>query len=270
MAVTAGRQRPWHGTYRLAVDEARMWRIGPFTLWALRTANEWRLATIADSQATDDDSRVELPTSAEAPPVDSQLRRFGFTTSPEEIRLTPLLCDRAVVFSPESPFLLPTGEETTLYVSTPAWLCVEIGDPPINVLEEPLHRPTDTWFGPNTMRGELCYGVRTNARIRLESLPVRPHRLFSAVNIINRGTSHLSFERVKIPMPQLSVYGTPDGQLWTESITLERVHDEGDAKLRFGDGPPRQAADAELIHGPRHRAERGLLTSAFSGLIPWG
>ncbi len=257
------------GTFELEVDSAKIWAIGPFTLWAFRAANEWRIATRRESEASKETSAVENPAPGENPPANSELHRYGYSTSPAEISLLPLLADRPVVFSAESPLLIPSREEMTLYVSTPAWMEVAIGDPPVTVMEQPLQRPTDTWFGPNTMGGELCYAVRTKARLRLENLPVRPHRVFSMVHIVNRAETNLSFARVKIPVPQMSVYGASDGQLWTEKVTLERDQDEGDATVRLGSGPPPQAADATLIHGPRTVGERGLLTSAFSGLIPW-
>jgi len=270
MPRTSGLVREtWYGSFALDEDSAGLWTVGPFTLWALRAASEWRLATRRESEASNEISAVEIPAPGEDPAANSELNRYGFSTSPAEISLLPLLGDRPVVFSAESPLLLPSQEEMTLYVSTPAWIEVTLGDPPVTVMEQPLQRPTDTWFGPSTMRGELCYAVRTSARLRLERLPVRPHRVFSMVHIVNRAETHLSFARVKIPVPQMSVYGTADGRLWTEKVTLERDQNEGGATVHLGSGPPPQAADATLIHGPRTVGERGLLTSAFSGLIPW-
>jgi hypothetical protein len=198
------------------------------------------------------------------------VRRYGFSSAPAVISLQPLLADRPVVVSPESPISLPSDEEITLYVSTPAWIAISIGDPPVPVIDVALQRPSDTWFGPSTMRGELCYAVRTSARMRLENLPIRPHRVVSSVRITNRGNTNLAFERVKIPMTQMSVFGAADGQLWTQTIDLERYQDEQDATVRLGTDPPPQAVDASLLHGPRTPAERGVLISAFSDLIPWG
>ena len=268
--VSGSSGRFWFGSFEMGPDSAGKWTVGPFTLWAFRAANEWRIATRCETGASSEVSSVELPALREHPPGDSDVHRYGFSNSPAEISLLPLLGDRPVVFSADSPLLLPSQEEITLYVSTPAWVEVSIGDPPVEVMDLPLQRPTDTWFGPNTMRGELCYAVRTSARLRLASLPVRPHRVFSTVHILNRASTELAFERVKIPVPQMSVYGTADGQLWTEKVTLVRDHDEGDATVRLGSGPPPEASDATLLHGPRTVGERGLLTNVFSGLIPWG
>jgi hypothetical protein len=259
----------WYGSTEVELEAAGTWRIGPYQLWACRSEHEWRIATFRETDSMTNLCHIEAPSPGREPPADAELHRFGFSSSPATITLRPLLADRPVVVSPESPLMLPAAEEITLYVSTPAWIQVVIGDSDA-VLEEPLHRPTDTWFGPSTMRGELCYAVRTSARLQLESLPVRPHRVVSAVRIANRGKTNLSFERVKIPMLQMSVYGTPTGQLWTETITLDRYQDQGEASVRLGSGPPSQAADASRLHGPRSVIERGLLTSAFSGLVPWG
>jgi hypothetical protein len=268
-AVARSATNRWYGSFELALDSAGTWRIGPYRLWAWRAEHEWRIATQRDSDSMTDACHVEIPSPEREPPVHAELHRFGFTSAPAAITLRPFLADRPVVVSSESPLLLPRAEEITLYVSTPAWIQVVIGDSD-TILEESLYRPTDTWFGPSTMRGELCYAVRTSARLRLESLPVRPHRIVSAVQIVNRGKTHLSFDRIKIPTPQMAVYGTPAGQLWTETVTLERYQDQDEASVRLGSGPPPQAVGATRIQGPRSVVERGLLTSAFSSLVPWG
>ena len=176
----------WFGSFEVDQDSAGLWTVGPFTLWALRAADEWQIASRGGSDGSAEVSAVEIPAPSGGPPPNSELHRYGYSRSPAEISLLPLLGDRPVVFSAESPLLLPSREEITLYVSTPAWVEVAIGDPPVTVMETPLQRPSDTWFGPDTMRGELCYAVRTSARLRLERLPVRPHRVFSMVHIVNR------------------------------------------------------------------------------------
>ncbi len=269
-SARARRNQPWHGTFEIDPETAGFWRIGPLHLWAYRAVKEWRIATIHRSDPAANIASVEIPAAADEFPAKAVMRRYGFSAAPAAISLQPMLADRPVVVSPESPLMLPSDEEITLYVSTPAWVEISIGDPPNPVLEVPLLRPSDTWFGPSTMYGELCYAVRTSARLKLENLPVRPHRIVSTVRITNHGNTNLAFERMKIPALQMSVYSAADGQLWTQTVNLERYEDQRTATVRLGSGPPPQAVDPALLHGPRLVAEKNLLTSAFSGLIPWG
>ena len=97
-----------------------------------------------------------------------------------------------------------------------------------------MDRPSDTWFGPSTLEGELCYESKTAVRFNLDNVPRRPHRAISVVRIRNRTDTQLSLERLKIPLPNLSLFGTEDGQLWTESITLERDEDGENATVKLG------------------------------------
>ncbi len=135
------------------------------------------------------------------------------------------------------------------------------------LLDVPTHRPSDSWFGPSTMEGELCYGSRTNARLNLENLPVRPHRAISVVRVKNGSTKDLNIEKLKLPTPQMSVFVTAEGHYWTEGVTLERREDDEPAAVRFDQGPPQEASDATLASAPRSPSQRGLLTRAFAGIL---
>jgi hypothetical protein len=117
------------------------------------------------------------------------------------------------------------------------------------------------------MEGELCYATRTSARLTVEDLPVRPHRAISVVEIKNTAKTNLTVEKLKIPTLQMSVFAAGDGQLWTETLTLERKEEDAMASVRLGKGPPRKASGAQLVRGPRSPSERGLLIRAFSGLL---
>jgi hypothetical protein len=193
------------------------------------------------------------------------VKRFGFRKASGQLELRPALADRPVVVNPEIPFALPAGEETSLYVSVSLWLQIHTGNPASLLLEEPVFRPSDTWFGPSTMEGELCYAGRTGARLNLENLTVRPQRAICAVRIRNRAATLLPLQRLKLPAPNLSLFTSAEGHLWTEALTLDRDQDGELASLRLGKGPPREARDPVHVNGPRARIERGLLVRTFAG-----
>lgn len=237
-------------------------QLGPLHLWALRARAEWRIATL-----NVDEADVGSAPSDEPPPS-AVVTRFGFSNPPLALRLHPALADRAVIVSPADPFLLPPREEVELYVSTPVWVVVTLEDRPSEVLlEVSSQRPSDTWFGPSTRVGELCYAARTRARLTLEEVEDRPHRAVAVVRIANRARTLLTIERLRLPVPAMSLYVDGRGRLWTEPVTLARASDDERASVQLGGGPPTQARGTVRLAEPRNRAERGLLERTFGGII---
>lgn len=240
-------------------------RIGPSALWLQRTPMEWRVAVVTGADGGDDPGEI-LP-SADPPPEEATIHRFGFASSPQRLRLDPRLPDRAVVISPADPFLLPPQEEAQLYVSLPVWVAIGQEGRQTTLFEVPVQRPSDTWFGPSTRVGELCYAIRTRARTRLEEVSNHRHRVVSVVRIVNRARTLLPVERLRLPAPQMSLYADPDGQLWTEGVTLIRSEDDELARVELGGGPPDASRAGTLLAGPRLSSDRGLLERTFGGLI---
>jgi hypothetical protein len=95
--------------------------------------------------------------------------------------------------------------------------------------------------------------------VTLDDDPGFPHRALSVVRIENRGRSPLPIERIKLPMPALSLYGTPAGGLYTEGMTLRRESDDELAEVRLSGSPPSEARGGTHLGGPRVRVSRGLV-----------
>ena len=264
---TPGSRKLWYGNFSVRAGDTAFWQVGPYQLWAHRSVHEWRLASVRGTDSLDGSLVVDVPSDREEPPEGAQIRRVAFQRAPDSLTLTPTLADRPLVASPEEPLQLPPNEQITLYISTPVWVELTTGEPAVILADEPTHRPTDTWFGPSSMRGELCYATRTAARMVLENIPPRPHRVISVVEIKNSAKTVLTVERLKIPTPHLSVYATRSGDLWTEALTLEHHEEAEMAAVRLAKGPPRDMTDAALIRGPRTPMGAGILTRAFGGLL---
>jgi hypothetical protein len=283
----------WWGETALEVGEVARAVVGPLVLWARRRARDWSLAT----QTGPDGHAGEAERGRRVPdddlPDDVPLQRFSFAETPGALLLRPALADRPVVVRPESPLAVPSGERVTLYVSTPVWVTISVGrasrraparrrsrrtaeaeGPPatedIRLTEIATYRLSDTWFGPSTLVGELCYASRTAGRLDLSELPVRPHRAVTPVIIDNRATSPLVIQRLVVPIPSLALYADGVGALWTQGVTLTRESD-GDAAITrvdaagFGTG----AKGLERIAEPRVAATTGVVR-AFSRLFRGG
>lgn len=263
----------WWGSFELEEGRGGRWQIGPCTLWLYRTANEWRVLSQSENDPLASGSRVEVPASeAKTGEVIRDeggawtVSRYSFRQTAPRIALRPALADRPVIVRPENPLFIPSGEEVTLYVSTPLWVQVELEASGKLLHEQPAYRPSDTWFGPSTQEGELCYASRTSGRFRLENLPLRMHRAVTPLVVRNSATEALNLERVQIPTVHLALYRSADSYLWTQAVTLDRTEGAEGATVDIKRGAPREVKDATRIHAPRQEAKKGLMVSTFQAL----
>jgi hypothetical protein len=255
----------WWGRFSLETEQRALWQIGPTRLTALRRAKEWCIDYVEETEHREDAS-LEYPTEQLLSSPSLARHRFAFVDPPEAIWLTPAVPDRALVVYPEARLHVPTGESITLFCSIPLWLRVEAGESRLPLLEAPIDRPSDTWFGPSSREGELCYATRTQARLDRDAIPIRAHRATTELRIHNAAPGKLDLERINLAVPFLSLFSTPDGRLWTESVALERSSTGEMGRLRLGD-PPGEA-EVEMIAGPRLTPETGgMLVRAFTALF---
>jgi hypothetical protein len=267
---TARATRPWWGEFEIPEGGCGHWRIGPLRLWISRSAQEWRIAHERGDDPLESELAVELPGATPPPAEQMNTRRYGFKRTKGRLGLLPALADRPVIIDPVLPFAIPPREELTLYISSAVWVQVRVGEPPLLLQEEPAHRPSDTWFGPSTREGEMAYAGKTGARHDLENLPRRPHRVISAVRVRNRAADQLDLAKLKLPAPHMSIYGDDEGNLWTQTVTLERSEQGEMAELQLGKGPSPQAVRPRLLQGPRVQPGKGLLIRAFGGVFGGG
>ena len=265
---------PWWGEFTLATDQAGHWTIGPCKLWIHRSENEWRLVEDRSSDPMEARSDYVVPiapeeweeiTNPDAPT--GSLTRFGFQRTNESLTLHPVLGDRPFVVRPEEPIVVGPKERLTMYVSTPIWVRVTFGAGTPLEHDIPVYRPSDTWFGPNTRDGEVCYATRTTGRMRLENLPLRMHRAVTPVLILNQASDTLPIERIQIPVQYLGLFESPgDHFLWTQSIRMHRKEGAEGAEVRIEEGAPKDARRSERITPPREEVKEGLAVSTFRAI----
>lgn len=264
----------WWGVFTLDDGQAGCWRVGPSTLWIYHLPHEWRLVHLQDGDSLSKTAEVIAPLpedavnlSLEDLPEGAVVSRFSFRTTGGQLAVMPVLADRPVVVRPETPLYVPPGEAATLYVSTPLWVCLEAGDPPLLLQEVPSHRPSDTWYGPNTREGELCYATRTAGRLVLADLPRCPHRAVTPILIRNRARDALLVERIQLPVQYLALFQAAGGYLWTQAVTLDREKDGGFSALNLLEGAPPEADDAHPVSKPRETSRASLIGRTFSTLF---
>lgn len=212
----------WWGSHVLTQGDTGLFRVGPCTLWIKRFPQDVRVAYRYDDDPLTSNVEVSVPSDEDLPSENVTIDRFSFRKPPKSISLTPVLADRSVVIRPEYPFSVLSGEEVTLYVSTPLWIRLQTSDPASTLTDIPSYRPSDTWFGPSTREGELCYASRTAGKLELHDVAFYPHRAVTPIKLRNKAKDKLVLERVQLPVQYLSLFHTQEGSVWTQAVTLTR------------------------------------------------
>jgi hypothetical protein len=196
----------------------------------------------------------------------ASLERYLTRHAQPLLHITPTLADRPVVTRPVVPFHLCAGEEATLYVSLPVWMRLEAGPHRLLLKEIAIQRLSDTWFGPSTLEGELCYASTTHCRQDLGEVPLYPYRTITPVLIQNRSKQTLVLERLSLPVHFLSVYGSPQNRLWTSRVSLKWEHGTT-VSMEIEAQAPAQAGKAQMLCGPRHEPEKGGVIRAVASFF---
>lgn len=258
---------PWWLPQEIPAGHTLAFRVGPLSLLIRREPGEWRVAWERGDDPLDLAVHIGDPTPGPDLLDHPAVTRFAHEGASAQVALQPRLADRSIISRPERPFVLLGGQEVEAHVSTPLWVAVQVGDPPELLLELPTVRPSDTWFGPDTMTGELAYTNRTALRLRLSETPHRPHRAVTAVRLRNLSSDPLAVERLNLPVKHLSLAQGQDGTLLTERVVYERTGDSDQIRLRLRDSMTQAAAQRRAQEsGPRTRlcAPREVLSERLS------
>jgi len=255
----------WWGNYEVGKNQTLRWQIGPKILCITRDHKEWKVASV-EAQDPLDNCLVVAETTKEPDGDDIDVWRFAVRSESNAVRLVPALPDRPLIVKMTKTFLIPTMEEAILFVSIPLWLRIYVGEGSAELMDSAIVRPSDTWFGPNTMKGDLCYASQTNARLHIENLHLRPHRAIASVRIRNNSVLKLHIDKLKIPVNNLSLFASEKGHLWTEALTLEQADDTDKANVRL-DKKPSHTIASTLVTQPRTKISKGFLLDAFGGLL---
>jgi hypothetical protein len=246
------------------------WQIGPLTFIVRRYEKEWQICHRSSIWPDNTPSSWTVTTDAEDGDdvcADGVVERHVFSHTNEELLIEPLLADRSVVIKSSVPILIPAGEQISFYVSTPLWVRVRLQQRHHTLLDVAATRLSDTWFGPSTMEGELCYATTTSGRLHLDDLPVRVHRAITPVRINNAGEQPLKLEKLNLPVPFLSLFDTGAHGLWTEEVTLHHDERKELAQVVVGAHPPPPYNLAQRVSTSRKVADKSILNKTFGALF---
>ncbi len=255
------RAQDWWGKYRLAPGRMTSLEVGSFGLRILREDEQWRLAW--RNQGDPLSEVVELRTNVDPEDVEEgmQQMRFGAGSRDERIEIRPLTGDRPFVAKPEVPLCILPGEAVTLYITTPISVGVILHEAKAPQLEFPALRARDTWFGRDNTEGQLCYASKTWAQMSRETFRPWPHRAVTAIIISNRAHTPLSLDRIKLPIPNFTLYQDEWGCLRTSGLLLKRSDDQDLAQARLLEPAP---SDHWTLLAPPRAVLKNRFLEAFA------
>ncbi|MFT6399766.1 MAG: hypothetical protein ACJAYU_004535 [Bradymonadia bacterium] len=231
-------------TLQLEKGESAVRSFGPLLLQIERRPAEWRIR------------RERSDGTNGTPAMGDELVRVATSSTTAELSFHPMLADRPVVAHPAVPVAVLPGEEVRFFVSTPLSVQIRVGGTAV-LAEVATVRLSDTWFGPDTRTGVLCYASSTGAHTEVDGLSKTDVRAKTTILLKNRGVEHFPIHRIQIPAPHLSLFADATNGIWTEELVLNRTRD-GSAN----EGTPRKPTTAgtlEQIESPRREAPRGFL-----------
>ncbi|HEY7886469.1 MAG TPA: DUF432 domain-containing protein [Cellvibrionaceae bacterium] len=251
----------------VSIKQGQCWHyaIGPLQLYLQRGNEQWLLAW-EQAAGTENDHKLSSG-EIEAMPCGLPAARYVFKNPPTDFCLTPRLLERPVVVKTHQPVHVPPGERMVFYISSPVCVTVALSPSAVVLQEIPTLRLSDTWFGPSTLIGELCYADKTQARNSRAEVPLRPHRAVTPITIHNSSKELLTIEKLSIPVPYLSVYGLTDGTLWTDSVLLEHTEAGQLATLKITKDLPEGVSAGDLLTEARLVLQKGSLVRAFASMF---
>lgn len=258
--MTQAKDLKWWGELEFEIGQARVWRFGSLYVRITRSLHEWQLEYhrphhqsefIQDWEVLDEQASFSKPI---------VLQRFLFAQTTRHITLLPRLADRSVIIKPINPIFIPPGHHGTLFVSTPLWLSGYVKDRPEPLFDIPINRPKDSWFGPDTLRGELCYATPVEGRTHLEHLIPRAFRAVTPVYFDNVSDGMMKLDRMNLPVPALPLFHQAEtGRIWTSQLEVLQDDEHRPPRIRLDHKTPSQAGEVSFIQPPR-QAESSLFT----------
>lgn len=266
MSVKKLQQNMWWGEHWFSPLETKVWRIGARSIAIKRCAQEWTIWNNQESNETNLPIVLNEPT-AQDTFVDKNCSRYVLANTQDSLIIEPSLADRAMIVKPGIALNIAPGESIVMYVSTPIWLTILIPGEEVPVADIALWRPSDSWFGPSTMHGDLCYSKYTTARLEIEALEYREHRAITKVHLKNEQDSSMKVERLNIPMPALNMYADPQGRFWTDDVSIVQKQEHGKAVSDLEHTLPEREASLVLVSKSREMSKKASFLSSIRSFV---
>ena len=170
-----------------------------------------------------------------------------------------------MVVRPEMAVKLQPGHSSDFYVGIPLSIeaAVKSGDGWNRLCDFPSMKLSLTWFG-TIEEGELCYSMRTFAHVNPDDLLPHENRCICPVQVKNRSSEVLSFERICVRCDYLNVY-RGEKRLWSNPVRLSYRGRQEWSRIVYGTDCPVDVGCNELIAKARERQSAIFNFRSFQG-----
>ena len=258
---------PWFGQYTFELNQTFYLNFGTLEVWITRKTKEWLIHYTHHHTLLDEPEQVQIHPTAEIPKQSDGIKRIVTTQTHSSLDIMPLLADRALVSRPTIPTIIAQGEVITLFVTCSCWCHIKIHGTDITLLDIPIKRYSDTWFGPNPREGELCYASKTSASLDAEGYITKPYRAKIPIKIINRLGESFCLERLNIPVPYLDVFIDEQYQLWGQGLSFLRELPHKNIKIRANKTEALEKLGLKRIVSARQTSDENIMMKAFDMLF---
>jgi hypothetical protein len=258
--------KQWWGEFEFKLGETKCWRIDDRQISIRRNPHEW---TIWNQET---ESEMQKPIVVNKPgPEESfehlDYKRYVLGSTSEQLIIEPSLADRAMIARPNKPLVVLPGEDITVFISTPLWMTILVPQREVPIADIPFWRPSDSWFGPSTMTGDLCYSKYTDAKMEIKNLEKRSHRASTTVTIQNATDDPLNIERINLPVPALKLYVDEDGEFWTDHVSILQKIEHSKPISHIRHSPPENDGKMKHVSESRELSKKTSFLSSIKSLV---
>ena len=257
----------WWGDISLAIDEIKVWGLGERKIAIQRLNKEWIVWN--KEVGSENSTQINISSLKTAKTLSNiPYSRHLVSQTKDNINISPMLADRSIVARPSHALNIQPGAYVELFISSPLWFLMRLDSEATPIVDIPFLRPSDSWFGPSTMEGELCYAKYTDAKVNLDLIEKRAHRAITPVLIKNQHTETLVIERINLPAPFLSLYVDEQQCFWTQEVEITYHSDTEKDGLKLKNSPPqRDSGNMQLVTNARHATDNNQFAKSIKSLL---
>ncbi len=236
--------------------------IGSLHLWIHRGEKDWYVA-----HEIEDESEARCSAAVSDAPLcaERDWTRWILDDQTDRVHLTPCLPDRPLIVRPEMPMCLMPKQSVQFFVGIPIWLSITFDAKHKQAIEIPSMTLSNSWFGPLT-EGELCYAIRTTAKLHQQDLRPSAQRAVFPMEVRNSSDEKLNFERLCLRPQYLNIF-QGDTRIWTSKGRVSYRGAEHWSRIIYSSGAPEFDQAGRLIGKAREAIQRGALMKTFDTLI---
>lgn len=245
--------------HRLEYGQTLDLELGSLHLWIHRGLQDWHLAHESGTTGMDERHALRIGTV----PFDSERdwSRLILDDNINEVHLKPQMPDRPIIVRPEMPICLMPKQTVQLFIGVPIWLSLVFGKRRDEVIEVPSMVLSNSWFGPFT-EGELCYAMKTRAKLNQAELKPSAHRAVFALQIRNASPEKLNFKRLCIRPQYLHIFQGAT-RLWTNEGRVSYRGEDNWSRIVYAAGAPKYDQAELMVGAARDSMKRGNLLNTF-------